>query len=101
MSDTDGSPFEILDLIEANTAELAQFAARCHVSLEKLERCQRYLKSVAPFDGGVEVWLFEPPGADPMLAIRHRRGDYVTRLEVPHDFPTKYLLRLLEIIHET
>lgn len=109
MSDTDDFPFpledsEALDLVEADLAELTQFATRHHVALEKLERCQQYLRSCAPFDGSIEMWPLEPDPMSskaPALVFRHRRGEYVTWLNLPRDFPTMHLLRLIEIVHES
>ena len=105
MSDTDLHPRagDTLDLAEASAAELAQFAQRHHIEVEKLERCQRYLKSAAPSAGRFELRALErAPLSDdaPALVLRLQR-DASTWVELPRGFPGEHLLTLLELLRDS
>lgn len=98
MSDTDQS----LDLGEASSAELAEFAQRHGVAIELLEQCQEYLRTSAPTRAKFKLLaLMGEPQADvPALVLRVVR-DAGTWVEVPTDFPSEHLIALLEILGES
>ena len=108
MSDTDRPPrtlegSDVLDLAEASAAELARFAQRHHIAVEKLERCQQYLESAAPSRASFELRALEQASASsaaPTLVLRLRR-DHCTWVELPRDFPSEHLLTLLELLHDS
>ena len=94
---------DTLDLAEASAAELAQFAQRHHIEVEKLERCQQYLKRAPPSAGRFELRALERApisGATPALVLRLQR-DASTWVELPRGFPSEHLLALLELLHDS
>ena len=99
MSDTD----QALDLAEAGSVELAEFAQRHSVALEPLQRCQTYLKASAPIRAKFKVLVLtgEPEtDAVPALVLRPVRDDGAW-LELPTGFPSEHLLALLEILRDS
>ena len=104
MSDTDPdtlTSFEKLDLAEASSTELAHFAQRHGVAVEKLEQCQHYLKSASPIRGHFELHALTrvaEPVATSTLVLRLRRDDS-TWVELPSEFPSKHILALIELLH--
>jgi hypothetical protein len=99
MSDTDQG----LDLAEASSIELAEFAQRHGVALDQLERCKEYLRTSAltrakfkllPLTRGSEA------DAVPALVLRLVRDDGAW-VELPTEFPTEHLAALLEILGES
>ena len=104
MSDPDPDPlesFEKLDLAEASRTELAHFAQRHDVAVEKLERCQHYLKSTGLIRGRFELHALTRV-ADPLavsaLVLRLHRDDS-TWVELPGELPSEHILALLELLH--
>jgi hypothetical protein len=91
-----------LDLAEASVAELAEFAQRYGVSVERLERCQQYLRASAPIRGKFELLVLtaeSETSAEPTLVLRLVRDDGAW-VEVPTDFPSEHLVALLETLEE-
>jgi hypothetical protein len=91
-----------LDLAEASGAELAEFAQRHGVSVERLERCQQYLMASAPIRAKFEVLVLtaeSEASAESTLVLRLVRDDGAW-VEVPTDFPSEHLVALLEILEE-
>jgi len=94
--------FHVLDLAEASDVELAEFAQRHAVAVERLERCQEYLRASAP--NRVKFELLSPvrePGQHtaPPLVVRVARA-HSASVELPTEFPSEHLLALIEILDE-
>jgi hypothetical protein len=107
MSDTDrqrpsSENAETLDLAKASGVELAEFAHRHGVAVDRLQRCQEYLQTSAPFRGKFELLALvreSDPSVVPALVLRLVRDDGAW-IELPSDFPREHLLALLDLLHE-
>jgi len=89
-------------LAEASDFELASFARRHGVALDRLQRCQEYLRASAPIRAKFKLLpLMGEPNTDavPALVLRLVRDDGAW-IELPTEFPSEHLLALLEILHE-
>jgi hypothetical protein len=98
MSDTD----QDLDLAEASGVELAEFAQRHGVALERLQRCQEYLRASAPIRAKFKLLpLTAEPETDavPALVLRLVRDDGAW-VELPTTFPSEHLVALLDRLRE-
>lgn len=99
MSDTDR---RVLDLAEASRAELAEFCERHGVALERVERCQEYMRTSAPIRVKFELLALareSQPDTELTLVLRLVRDDGAW-VELPTDFPSEHLTALLEILEE-
>lgn len=91
-----------LDLAEASSSELAEFAQDHGVAVERLERCQVYLQTSAPVGAKFQLRALVrelEPDAVPALVLRLVRHDGAW-IELPTEFPSEHLRALLEILDE-
>lgn len=89
-----------LDLASASGAKLVEFAQRHGLAVERLERCQQYLRASAPIRAKFELLVLtaeSETSAVPALVLRLVRNDS-DWVEVPTDFPSEHLIALLEIL---